>query len=157
MAVNPISAAYVKTYDAGRYKFTDLPAGTYAVKFERGSESIAYGSVTGEKITTLKASPVNNTADDTLDSDGVATYSADSTSLEYTWIEGIVMKPAKELVYGTDESKYHDSGFYYQRYELPETGGAGTSAYTLAGLLLCGIACLLYIQKRRTKSNAYFS
>ena len=99
-------------YDAGRYKFTDLPAGTYKVLFK--SSTIA-GGASAFDITDKIASPQNVGSNDTVDSDATAVYSTDRAKLQYTYIDGIVMKEAKELVYGMDESKYHDSGFYYRR------------------------------------------
>ena len=41
-------------------------------------------------------------------------------------------------------------------YELPETGGAGTSSYTLAGLaMMLGAACLMYIPSKRRKGGKF--
>ena len=60
-------------YETGRYKFTDLPAGTFAVMFEDGN---------GKKISPLIASPTNRGSDDTIDSDGIATYSNYRTELD---------------------------------------------------------------------------
>ena len=94
-------------YEAGRYRFTDLPAGTYAVKFTGGTKAIK----------DYMASPANNILDDSLDSDGIAVYT-DNADLECTMIRGIVLKEAKELTSGTGESKYHDSGFYDAVYDL---------------------------------------
>ncbi|MGN1456550.1 MAG: hypothetical protein ACI4XP_01200 [Acutalibacteraceae bacterium] len=120
------SASDISTYEKGRYKFTDLSEGTYAVKFEDGS---------GE-ISPLLASPVNAVSDDTKDSDGVATYSDDKATLYHTLIEGIVMKPTTELTYGIEESKYHDSGFYNRGAKLPITGTSGRLPYYLTGIIV---------------------
>lgn len=137
------SRADAVPYEEGRYKFTDLPDGKYAIQFKTGD------------IVTLSeflASPENQGSDDTVDSDGVPSYDS-SGALSSTWIEGIVMKEATELVYGIEESKYHDSGFHYPSYVLPSTGGAGTTAYTMAGLVLICIstAGLLYRSKARRR------
>ena len=44
-------------------------------------------------------------------------------------------------------------------YTLPETGGAGTNLYTMAGLLLMltSAAYLMYIVKNRRREDAYSS
>ena len=147
------SRVATQSYDPGRYKFTDLPAGTYAVLFK---------STTGDgksnfDISTFVASPCNVGDDDTVDSDASPHFSStDSNVLNYTWIEGIVMKEAKDLVYGMDESKYHDSGFCYRSYELPETGGTGTTPYTVAGvaLMLLSAVYLLYQHQKRRRETA---
>lgn len=68
-----------------------------------------------------------------------------------TAINEIIMKSARELTYGTDESKYHDSGFYDRGYELPKSGGSGTTGFYTTGALLCGTVILsfVYIQSQR--------
>lgn len=133
------------TYEQGRYKFTHLPAGTFAVRFESGQKDISR----------LLASPENRGGqDDTIDSDGVPTYTDDHSKLEYTWIDGIEMTPAQELTYGSEESKYHDSGFYVRGAELPETGGTGTTLYTAGGLLLITAAfVLLHSDSKRRREG----
>lgn len=133
------------TYEPGRYKFIGLPEGTFAVKFTDGDT---------QQISGFIASPQNRGSDDTIDSDGIAIYSDDRSSLNYTWIKNIIMKPVKDLIYGKDESKYHDSGFYERGYELPKSGGAGAEIYTVGGFLMFTSAAfvLLNKEKRRRKS-----
>lgn len=129
-------------YIQGRYRFMDLPEGTYAVKFEDG---------TGEtKISPLIASPANRGEDDTLDSDGIAVYKSDRSALKYTFIKGIVM-PATADGY-TYESKCNDSGFYERGYELPKSGGKGTDAYTFLGLTIWGFAFLAFVYRKARKT-----
>lgn len=132
-------------YKQGCYKFIGLPEGTFAVKFTNGDT---------QQISGFISSPQNRGSDDTIDSDGIAIYSEDRSSLNYTWINNIIMKPVKDLIYGTDESKFHDSGFYERGYELPKSGGAGTEIYTVGGFLMFTSAAfvLLNKQKRRSKS-----
>ena len=44
-----------------------------------------------------------------------------------------------------------------QTYELPETGGTGTTIYTMAGLILVFMAlCLMYIVNKRRKEVINF-
>lgn len=132
------------SYEQGRYKFTDLPAGTFAVRFEDGTE----------RISNLIASPPNRGTDDTKDSDGVAVYSADHSALQKTIILGIEMPEAAKLSVALYESRYHDSGFYNKGYELPQTGGFGTTMYTVGGLLIIGTGfLLLYKGKKRRKDD----
>ncbi len=88
-------------YETGRYKFTDLPAGIYAVRFTNGSTS----------ITQLNATSVDQGDDDTRDSDAVASRSKEG-DLEKTIILNLEMPEAKDMNVSLYESKYHDSGFY---------------------------------------------
>ena len=137
-------------YEEGRYKFTDLPAGTFAVKFEDGST----------RISPLIASPANRGGnDDTIDSDGIAAYNSDKSQLLKTVILGIDLPTAEQMNVVLYESKYHDSGFYERGTELPSTGGAGTVPYTMGGsLLLTGAAfLLLYNHTKRRKEDSISS
>lgn len=129
-------------YIQGRYRFMDLPEGTYAVKFEDGTGDI--------KISPLIASPANRGEDDTLDSDGIAVYTNDRSALEYTLIKGIVMPAAADGY--TYESKCNDSGFYERGYELPKSGGKGTDAYTFLGLTIWGFAFLAFVYRQARKT-----
>ena len=129
------------TYEQGRYKFTDLPAGVFAVRFVDG---------TSGKISELVASPYNRGEDDTKDSDGKPVYSENGQKkLERMVILGIEMPSAEKMETTLYESKYHDSGFYTKGYELPDTGGHGKMLYYLAGLLLTAISCIGYTLGRR--------
>ena len=140
--VSVISQGTPTDYIQGRYRFMDLPEGTYAVKFEDG---------TGEtKISPLIASPANRGEDDTLDSDGIAVYKSDRSALEYTLIKGIVMPAAADGY--TYESKCNDSGFYERGYELPKSGGKGTDAYTFLGLTIWGFAFLAFVYRKARKT-----
>ena len=130
----------------GRYKFTDLPAGTFAVRFTDGDTT---------KISPLLASPSNRGTDDTKDSDGIATYTDNHATLTQTVILGIDMPAAENMSVTLYESKYHDSGFYEKSHELPNTGGSGTTPYTTGGLLLLTGAgvLLLYNRKKRREED----
>ena len=141
------SSADATAYELGRYKFIDLPAGTFAVKFEDGST----------KISPHIASPANRGgSDDTIDSDGIATYNSDKSQLLKTVILDIDMPKAEEMSVVLYESKFHDSGFYERGYELPNTGGAGTVPYTMGGLLLLtgAVFLLLYNYTKRRKEDS---
>ncbi len=129
----------------GRYKFTDLPAGTFAVKFEDKDMQI---------ISPLIASPAKQGEDDTLDSDGVPIYSEDKSRLQRTIILGIEMPKAEDMHVVLYESKYHDSGFYRRGTELPQTGGPGTLPYTFSGIAIMGGTLLYYIKRSRKKNGA---
>lgn len=137
------SASDATDYGLGRYKFTDLPAGTFAVRFTDGSK----------EISPLLASPSNRGTDDMKDSDGIATYTDNHATLEKTVILGIEMPKAENMSVTLYESKYHDSGFYEKGHELPTTGGPGTALYTLGGLTLM-VGAALWGVKRRRKETA---
>ena len=129
-------------YETGRYRFTDLPAGTYAVLFEDGTTP----------ITNLVPSPCDagGPAADNRDSDGEPVRD-ENGKLTGTRIEGIQLHPAKELTYGSEISRHHDSGFYPQRFELPQTGGSGTLRYTAGGIIFLLLASLLGWRQHRKK------
>ena len=151
VSVRANSSADATAYELGRYKFIDLPAGTFAVKFENGSTEIS------PRI----ASPANRGgSDDTIDSDGIATYNDDESCLIKTVILDIDLPAAEQMKVVLYESKYHDSGFYERGYVLPNTGGSGTIPYTIGGLLFmtAGISILLLynIIKRRKEDIASF-
>ncbi|MBQ6703017.1 MAG: LPXTG cell wall anchor domain-containing protein [Clostridia bacterium] len=135
---------YIETYEAGKYLFTDLSAGTYSVVFSDG---------TGEGIISpYLASPQNYVGDDTIDSDARAVYvDSKHSAISYTVIEGIEMKPAGQLTYGSDFSRNNDSGFYLRGPLLPTTGGTGHETYILGGglLMVTAVLCLLYKKRRK--------
>lgn len=140
ISVGAADANAAAEYAQGRYKFTDLPAGTFAVRFMDG---------TTVKIAGLTASLQNQGDNDEKDSDGVPIYSGNPKVLEKTVILGIEMPEADEMQTSLYESKYHDSGFHSKGYELPDTGGHGTISYSLAGLLLMATSYVVYTVKRR--------
>ena len=144
ISVLATGADKAKEYETGRYKFNDMPAGTFAVKFESGSYDIS----------PYIGSPVDLGGNDSLDSDATAVYSADKLKLQKTVILGITMPKAEDMSVVLYESKYHDSGFYERGYELPATGGIGTTPYISGGLvlILCAVI-LLYKQKKRREED----
>ena len=95
-------------YKTGQYRFTELRAGIYGIKFESGVVSIL----------DLRACEVdkgsNDRITDRIDSDGNPTYDGTGSekTLQKTVILNIPMKTAKEMTVTLEESKYHDSGFY---------------------------------------------
>ena len=135
----------VEAYKPGRYKFRDLPAGTFAVKFTEGTS----------KITILKAT-AENAGDDTIDSDGIPTYAG--AMLEKTEIQAIKM-PDAETMYQNSiklyESKYNDSGFYCG-------ADLGLTKKGLDGKLLANVRFRLtnsdgsIVRLGKTNGNGYF-
>lgn len=133
--ISVLAQSAAEDYEPGRYKFTYLPAGTFAVKF---------GDGTTQTISNYIASPANRDGvNDALDSDGIATYSSDRSQLLKTVITGIEMPKAEEMPVVCLETKYHDSGFYERGYELPKSGGAGAERYTVGGFLMFTSAAFL--------------
>lgn len=147
ISVRAAGADAATVYEQGRYRFTDLPAGTFAVRFEDGTT----------QINGLIASPSNSGTDDTQDSDGIAAYTDDHSSLTQTMILGVKLPKVEDISVTLYESRYHDSGFYAKSPVLPKTGGIGTIPYTLGGaLLLTGAGVLLVYKKRRKENLASF-
>lgn len=103
ISVRAKSVGEAADYEQGRYKFTDLPAGTFAVRFTRGNSEPDFAQ--------LNATRANEGADDTCDSDGIPTYN-DEEELQKTVILNLVMPQASEMYVSLYESKHHDSGFY---------------------------------------------
>lgn len=102
----------------GRYKFLDLPSGTFAVRFTDGSGKY--------KITGLHATEWNLGTDDSMDSDGMPSYTKDG-QLEKTVIMEIEMPLAKDLSVALHESRFHDSGFYPDtELKIKKTNETGT-------------------------------
>lgn len=81
-----------------------------------------------KKISPLIASPANRGSDDTIDSEGIATYSNYRTEPDGTVITGI---------------------------GLPKTGGIGTVPYTTGGFMLLTGAGFILLQKytKRRRQN----
>ncbi len=139
-------AADATTYETGRYRFTDLPFGTFAVKFSDGHY----------KISPHIASPTHRDgSEDIRDSDGVPTYvDANKSAIKHTFIAGIVLPHADRMSVSRYESNFNDSGFYKRGYELPETGGSGKTPYTVGGLLLTTAALILLYRKYTSKGGS---
>ncbi len=111
----------------GRYRFTGLPNGTFAVKFDNSGET---------KISPFIGT-VANTGDDTTDSDGITTYNASTGLLAEANIIGIVLPEAKDMVRAVYESRYNDLGLYEVdadsvSYSFTKISGTDTNA-PLAG------------------------
>ncbi len=107
----------ISSYELGRYKFTDLPSGTFAVRFTDGS---------GEtQITALNATGVDCGEDDSKDSDAVASRN-ETGKLIKTTILNLEMPKAEDMNVSLFESKYHDSGFYPDtQMKLQKVGESG--------------------------------
>ncbi len=103
ISVRAESADKAVDYETGRYKFTDLPAGIYAVRFTDGSGNT--------KITELSATITDSGEDDTRDSDASASRD-DTGKLVKTIILNLEMPKAEDMNVSLFESRFHDSGFY---------------------------------------------
>lgn len=103
ISVRAESAAQTVVYEPGRYKFTDLPAGIYAVRFTDGSGAT--------KITELSATSTDIGEDDTRDSDAFASRN-EKGELVKTLILNLEMPKAENMNVSLFESRFHDSGFY---------------------------------------------
>ncbi len=134
-----------ESYVEGRYLFTNLSRGTYAVKFTSGTHDIS----------SYLASPTHlGGSDDSKDSDGKPTYNESKNTLLHTCITGIVLPAAENMSVARYEAKYNDSGFYTRGYELPSTGGSGTIPYTVGGTLLTAAAIFLLYKKHTSKGGS---
>jgi LPXTG-motif cell wall-anchored protein len=132
-------------YEAGKYKFMELEKGTYAVRFSSDSQDFY-------NYTACETDRVENKNDD-VDSDAEPIYESQSgNGLKYTKIEGIVMPAADSAemyaAAGVFVSRNNDSGFYYTKYELPLTGGAGTVMYYILGAVMA-VPALAGLRRRK--------
>lgn len=103
ISVRAESADQAVDYETGRYKFTDLPAGIYAVRFTDGNGDT--------KITELSATSTDSGEDDTRDSDAFASRN-EKGELVKTLILNLEMPKAENMNVSLFESRFHDSGFY---------------------------------------------
>lgn len=77
--------------------------------------------------------------------------------------EGYELAEAEEVVLGqsgdtTIELKIVDEKKTEGEYNLPETGGTGTSGYTAGGVLLILLAaCMLFLKQKNQKKGGYYS
>ena len=137
----------VTEYDVGKYKFTNLPAGTFGVLFEDGSfELFGY-----------QATSVNEGEDDTIDSDAYPEYA--EQRLERACILDIDMPQKENMTSSFYQSKYHDLGIYLSD-ESPDTGVDNDTevtikTFTAVLLLFVGIIelCIIlkWVKKKMTR------
>ncbi len=132
------------TTTAGNYRFTNVPKGTYSIRFSSGTFDLScyYGS------------PVNAGSSDYVDSDASAYYSQEGNSLgylQYSLITQVTMPEASSLTYASYTVSNMDAGFYSWGVVLPATGGTGTSPYIVGGLKLMSLSLLIYIVLRRRR------
>ena len=90
----------VTEYSTGKYKFVNLPAGTFGVLFEDGSF----------KLFGYQATAVDQGEDDTIDSDAYPEYN--NQRLERAYILNIDMPEKENMTSALYQSKYHDLGIY---------------------------------------------
>lgn len=128
----------VSDYETGRYLFTNLPAGTFGVKFSDGTFSL-YG---------YQATSVD-VGDDTRDSDTIPTYDDSGARLTQGFIANISMPTAEEMTTLVYSSKYHDMGLYLPE-AAPDTGLPANNRAPYALVLLpAGALLLLALHKRK--------
>ena len=102
-----LSTGAVTDYSSGRYKFSNLPAGTFGVLFSDGT--VVLGEYT--------ASPNDQGTDDTLDSDAEPVLQDDV--LKQAFIPNIVMPPREQITTMVYASRYHDLGLYASQINIP--------------------------------------
>lgn len=112
-----------ENYDVGKYMFTDLPAGEYAVKFNDGRFTSYSWKATTMNAGASEDEEVSKEADK-IDSDGIPSYTDGNQDgiLSYTYIPQIHMPTIVEMeqemklaAIGNSyhyHSPHHDSGFY---------------------------------------------
>lgn len=124
-----VSTGKESTYEEGKYRFTNLPAGTFGVLFKDGTFSM-YGYVT-----TLE----NQGDDDTIDSD----------ANEQKFISNIVMPEKEKMLSAVYESKYHDLGIY--DHQAPFTGL--TDNEYIVGIIILVFAVIGFIGIKKYKDG----
>ena len=102
-----LSTGTVTDYSSGRYKFNNLPAGTFGVLFSDGT--VALGEYT--------ASPKDQGTDDTLDSDAEPVLQDDVP--KQAFIQNILMPPREQITTMVYASRYHDLGLYASQINIP--------------------------------------
>lgn len=103
-----VHSGTVTNYGQGRYRFTNLPEGTYGVLFEGGTDYA---------ILDTTASPVGMGSNDEIDSDAAPVYAEDG-SLLHAFEPGIVMPSNDKITTTVYTSANHDLGIYPSVYEL---------------------------------------
>ena len=99
----------------------------------------------GETLT-IKGIPIGTTwVVEELTTDGFKVTSSGGTTADGATVSGTITAAGSTASFTNT-----------QTYELPETGGAGTTPYTMAGLMLmlCSMAYLLYRFKKRRREGA---
>ena len=98
-----------------QYDFTNMPEGTYAVRFNNADETIASRYRVTEK-------DVNNDANDDIDSDAAYADSKQSTSewgiVDGSYIAGIVLPATETITTSHYVTRYHDLGITVMTYDL---------------------------------------
>ena len=102
-----LSTGTVTDYSSGRYKFSNLSAGTFGVLFSDGT--VALGDYT--------ASSKDQGTDDTLDSDAEPVMQ--DGVLKQAFIQNILMPPREQITTMVYASRYHDLGLYTSQIDIP--------------------------------------
>ena len=136
-----VSTGKTEDYADGKYKFSNLPAGTVAVRFEDGSFSLYL----------YEGTLRDQGDDDTVDSDAVPEYEEKEgvRTLKKGFISDIVMPTKEEMTSAIYNSKYHDFGIYPTDM-VPDTG----RKYHVPGnvlVMIIGAAGIVGIYRYRLK------
>ena len=102
-----LSGGAVTDYGNGKYKFTNLPAGTFGVLFSDGTF----------KLEDYVTSPENLGSDDTLDSDALPDYI--DGKLNQAFIPDIFMPVKEQITARVYTSRHHDMGLYVSQISIP--------------------------------------
>ncbi len=134
------------SYQTGYYRFTNVPAGEYTIRFSSGTFDLKY----------YYGSPQDAGKNDAIDSDAQSHYSQEASSFGHfdrSVIPTVTMPEASGLTYASHVVLNMDAGFYSWGVILPATGGAGTPPYIISGLLLMSVSLLVYsvMRKQRRK------
>lgn len=128
----------VEAHEVGEYLFMDLPAGDYAVCFNTGDKQYIL-----EKYQLTQ----QDKGDEAVDSD--AKYDEDFNGYLIFEIEMIDTDAIASEMKVNYVSEHHDAGFC-DPYELPLTGGMGTTIYYILGAILT-LPALVGLRRRKKR------
>ena len=164
----------------GAYCFEKLAAGDYIVAFS-GDVLDQYTGATFYQKNSANDSNTNDgvalgETKSSLDTDSISLAGIDGSTYKYaiayrlnssdSTVEKLVLHPIYDANGNLQITQYlnnhveqytnQDLGLIIAGYELPETGGTGTTLYTIGGLLLlagAGILLMMYNHKKRRKED----
>ena len=137
-----LSDGTVTSYTTGKYKFDNLPAGTFGVVFTDGTFEL-YG---------YQATNVDQGEDDTIDSDAHPEYEV--IQLKKAYILNIEMPVKEKMTSAFYQSKYHDLGIYISE-SIPDTGVSNDNlppmVIAMVVLLIFGVTGMVVRHRKRTR------